>query len=111
MSNEQCNAVGDLVVGGHKVGLVRCILTPGHNEPREVWPDPHTIITGDEHGLHPAPTVEPIVLPGTPHVARLEWEDEPTLAQSWPDALDLDEQFDVDVDVTTPDPLPDDGQG
>ena len=85
-----CPSIGDLLVGGRKVGLLHCTLEAGHELSE---PD------------------DPLPYNGTPHQAVLERRDEPTLAQSWPDALDLDEQFDVDVDITTPDPLPDDGQG
>lgn len=105
-----CPSIGDLLVGGRKVGLLHCSLPAGHTDPQ-----PGACPECYHRGMHwdtcsRRDEVMPD-LPGISHQAILEWADEPTLAQSWPDALDLDEQFDVDVDITTPEPLPDDGQG
>lgn len=77
---DRCNAVGDLTVDGRRVAWLRCTERAGHERRRrDYW-------TG-------AP------IESTPHRAVLEWADDPVDVDAWPEALDADETFDVEVEV------------
>jgi hypothetical protein len=83
-----CGAVGALMVGGRVVGQLRCEREAGHEGSTEVplaWR-----------------LDRPVVMPGTPHRAVLEWapEADPDL-----DLFDPDERFDVDVTLGAAGPL------
>jgi len=75
-----CNEVGYLIVNGKRVATLRCGEEAGHALER---PANHRLMQ---------PT------PGTPHVARLEWE-EPAreIVDDWPERYDADEKHDVEV--------------
>jgi len=72
-----CNEVGYLIANGKRVATLRC---------------------GEEAGHTAADPDLPSFLPGTPHVARLEWE-EPAreVVDDWPERYDADEKHDVEV--------------
>ena len=80
MMPEQCNEVGYLIANGKRVATLRCGEEAGHALER---PANHRLM-------------QPI--PGTPHVARLEWE-EPAreVVDDWPERYDADEKHDVEV--------------
>ena len=75
-----CNEVGYLIANGKRVATLRCGEEAGHTLER---PANHRLM-------------QPI--PGTPHVARLEWE-EPAreIVDDWPERYDADEKHDVEV--------------
>jgi hypothetical protein len=82
MTQETCRNVGELTVGGKTVGLIRCDLPAGHDEPHPLVLD----VLGNE--------VEP-------HRAVLEWsvEGEGVNLIDWPEANDPAERFDVEVPI------------
>ena len=75
-----CNEVGYLIANGKRVATLRCGEEAGHALER---PANHRLM-------------QPV--PGTPHVARLEWE-EPAreIVDDWPERYDADEKHDVEV--------------
>ena len=85
MTPEPCNEVGYLIANGKRVATLRCGKEEGHALERYVPEQPR-------FGL--PETTEP----GTPHVARLEWE-EPAreVVDDWPERYDADEKHDVEV--------------
>ncbi len=93
----RCGHTGYLLVAGRKVGVLRCELDAGHERRR--WDDPWTgLLDADLYAAHnrnggaSLPMIE-----GTPHRATLEWTDEDALADDWPEALDPEEPFDIEV--------------
>jgi len=80
-----CNEVGYLIANGKRVATLRCGEEAGHTLER---PANHRLM-------------QPI--PGTPHVARLEWE-EPAreIVDDWPERYDADEKHDVEVPMLDP---------
>lgn len=88
-----CDSIGYLLVSGQKVGLLRCDLLKGHDEPQPFW-GPHRIphYEGEEPtGYDPEAA--------TPHSATLTWLDDN--GPDWPEAYDPDETFDTEVDALT----------
>lgn len=95
----ECKSIGYLVVGGRKVGLLRCGEPAGHHT-LGTW----AIVLGSDGSElkvteHFASTngIVPLRLEpsATAHRAVLTWEDEVT--EEWPELYDPNETFDVDV--------------
>lgn len=84
-----CPSVAYLVVDGREVGLLKCSLEAGHDEPRYVSPQPLGA------GLTQPLEAEP----GTPHECTLRWENPESIIESWPEYDDPDEGFDLEVDI------------
>lgn len=78
----RCPAEGVIVVGGIEVGVLRCDEPLGHELPR--------IETRDNIRRS---------IPPTPHVARLEWRGDERLLDTWPEAFDPVESFDIEVEL------------
>lgn len=96
----ECKSIGYLVVGGRKVGLLRCGEPAGHDEPSGVYLNP------DGTDYHPAPGERVSSArayrkaPGTPHRAILTWDTD--VVEDWPEAYDPAEPIDVEVPLELP---------
>jgi len=100
---DKCEAIGFLMVGGKRVGLLRCGETAGHD-------GPVAVIKGDtlpELRVPMAYALEgnEVILreePGSPHRAILTWEDADVVGEDWPEAYDPEEGFDTEVGLELP---------
>lgn len=97
---ETCNAVGYLTVGGRKVGLLKCDGREGHDTERRFWGS----------GIEALPTdaswdLAPARYGATPHSMTLRWDAE-VPGIDWPEALDPEETFDVEVPLARFDAMP-----
>lgn len=99
-----CNAIGYLLVGGAKVGLLRCTEPEGHLEERVlVAGETLPAVTILRSQVQPGDVIV-ATLPLAPHAARLEWTNDGD-PLDWPEALDPDEDFDVEVDAIDGQPV------